>query len=1235
MKRPYLLLSSLLIHCLGASAAPPQPAAPAGLAQALQRQEYFASVNHTGLQAPNRAQGLRTYFQADGLHVVRRDTEETLLFDWRVRRLERGDGAIPLAAGVPQAQGAQVVLQQGALRQTFDNRADGLQWSLRLEAPPRGSGRLRVRIDLGGARLGQGGGPRLVAADGTLLNLVALKAVDADGRDLALTADAASGGLLLSIDDTAAVLPIRVETLVSKAFDVRAESNQVAAHFAASVAAVGDINLDGIGDFAVGAPEWDGGETDEGAVFVYYGNSAWTQGLWIVPADRRLESNQSGARLGTSVAAAGDYNRDNVMDIVAGAPLWNNGNNNEGAAFVYSGLEILLNDPVQPAARLEADRSNAQMGASVAGAGDTDGDGYDDILVGAPGFQLGTTLGGRAFLFRGGPAAAIDPTPDVVYSSSIADERLGASVAGAGDTNGDGRTDVLVGAPGGSYVELHRGGSAAPQDSVRLDVNNLPMGDPVSFGTALAGVGDVNGDGYGDFVVGQPEYSSGQSAEGGVFLYFGGIPFNTGVDAILQADQAGAGFGSSVAGAGDINGDGYGDLVVGAPHYSEGENSEGRVLVYLGRPGAFPATAATALQIDQAGAVFGSSVALGDVDGDGYADVIAGAPYADYGHSDEGAAFVYQGGAGNMELNADASLAAPAGQSADGFGISVDGAGDVNRDGYDDIIVGAPGYDGGETDEGRAFVFTGSAGGLSTTPFRIFEENQAGAGFGQSVAGAGDVNGDGFADVIVGAPRFDQGETDEGTAFVYLGAAAMNTVADARYEGNAANALQGWSVAGANDVNGDGYADLVVGAPNHGLGRNGSARVYLGGNTQLATDPAAELPGPMMDSRFGSAVAGAGDVNGDGYGDIVVGAPNLDVTLAGAAAPFVGRVSLYLGGRGNFDTQADLQLFGDQAGARFGYSVAGAGDTDGDGFDDVVIGAPTATKTDVLEAGKAFVHFGAAAAALTRSVLLNSSTQYKAQLGMSVDSAGDVNRDGYADVVVGAPYFDLASNESGIAYVFYGGASGFASPSYVTQNLAGGNLGRAVAGAGDTNGDGFADIVAGTPFEQTAVLQPGRAQIHFGGAQGGRDLRLQQLLDGVLPIAPWGPAGDHLTIFTVSAQAASPNGRERVRLLAQICPSGTNFFSAAAGCRSVENTSWTDTGLGGVTQSVELGPLNRGMLYHWRARLAYAPPTAHLTNTAAAPRRYGPWLYFRAQSDSGDVRIMSLPDDTIFADGFE
>ena len=178
-----------------------------------------------------------------------------------------------------------------------------------------------------------------------------------------------------------------------------------------------------------------------------------------------------------------------------------------------------------------------------------------------------------------------------------------------------------------------------------------------------------------------------------------------------------------------------------------------------------------------------------------------------------------------------------------------------------------------QNNEGAAFVYHGSASGVNTAAAVTLESNQADANLGYSVAGAGDVNGDGYSDVIVGAPFFDKGQTDEGAAFVYHGSASgVNPIAAVTLEQNQALAQLGASVAGAGDVNGDGYGDVIVGAPN-GQFFGGVAFVYHGGASGVDTTADAQLESNQAFAQLGASVAGAGDVNGDGYGDVIVGAP--------------------------------------------------------------------------------------------------------------------------------------------------------------------------------------------------------------------------------------------------------------------------------------------------------------------------------------------------------------------------
>ena len=410
------------------------------------------------------------------------------------------------------------------------------------------------------------------------------------------------------------------------------------------------------------------------------------------------------------------------------------------------------------------------------------------------------------------------------------------------------------------------------------------------MGYSAAGAGDVNKDGFSDVIVGAPYYDNGQTDEGAAFVYHGGpTGISTNAASMVESNQLNANLGFSVASAGDVNKDGYSDVIVGAVNYHNGQESEGAAFVYYGSASGISTTSAAIVESNQVSGWMGWSVAsAGDVNKDGYSDVIVGVPRYYNGQTNEGAAFLYLGSASGISTTTAAVV--ESNQSDAYMGRSLASAGDVNGDGYSDVIVGVPFYDNGQPDEGAFFVYYGSTSGISTTASAMVESNQAGALMGISVASAGDVNKDGFSDVIVGALYYDNGDTDEGAAFVYHGSVSgISTTAAAMVEINQANAWVGWSVASVGDVNGDGYSDVIVGAPYYDNGQNneGAAFVYHGSSTGISNTASAMVECNQVNAYMGYSVAGAGDVNGDGYSDVIVGAWLYDNGQTDEGAAFV------------------------------------------------------------------------------------------------------------------------------------------------------------------------------------------------------------------------------------------------------------------------------------------------------------------------------------------------------------
>ncbi len=271
----------------------------------------------------------------------------------------------------------------------------------------------------------------------------------------------------------------------------------------------------------------------------------------------------------------------------------------------------------------------------------------------------------------------------------------------------------------------------------------------------------------------------------------------------------------------------------------------------------------------------------GDVDGDGYADIIVGAQRYNSGSSEEGIAIIWYGSATGVNENVDsipdeAPWVVDIDESGARFGFSVSTAGDVNGDGFSDVIVGGP-YAG--SNEGTARLYLGASVGISTTVANEDTGENIGDHLGFSVSSRGDVNGDGYADVLVGAPQ--HGTNYEGRAYLWYGHAnGISTTRDWYEDGDAVGANFGEAVATAGDVNGDGYSDILIGAPGHTSGR-GKAYAYYGNPEAPEEDASWTKLSNKEDSQFGLSVSTAGDVNGDGYADVIVGAPIWDAGQVG------------------------------------------------------------------------------------------------------------------------------------------------------------------------------------------------------------------------------------------------------------------------------------------------------------------------------------------------------------------
>jgi len=469
--------------------------------------------------------------------------------------------------------------------------------------------------------------------------------------------------------------------------------------------------------------------------------------------------------------------------------------------------------------------------------------------------------------------------------------------------------------PGGADADVSRNST---QPTLRSGLVEAPSwsifsSDNSQLGFAVGSAGDVNRDGFDDLIVGAPR-------RGWAFVYHGS---SGGLAAApnWQRQFLYTRYGHSLGTAGDVNRDGFDDVIVGSPDIDLQHVDQGRAYVYLGGPGGLSTLPIWTADGAQAGDRFGWSVGTaGDVNGDGFDDIIVGACFAEVGSVNGGLVQLFLGSETGPSPTPVWSLA---GNHPDGcLGDAVGSAGDVNSDGFDDIIVGESGYSGGHTGEGRALVFHGSATGPSTFPDWTVESNQVAAALGSQVAAAGDVNDDGYDDVLVGASKFTNGEQNEGAAWIYLGSSAgLASSSHWMVEGQLANLDLGGTADGGDDVNGDGHIDVLVGGQILDDTDPVRAELYLGTSAGPEATSSWKARGATA-VPVGGAVGFAGDVNGDGFADIVVGQENYN----GKGAAFV-----YLGGS-CVDADGDDSCREDDCDDANPHCSRDCTDADGDGY---------------------------------------------------------------------------------------------------------------------------------------------------------------------------------------------------------------------------------------------------------------------------------------------------------------
>ncbi len=856
--------------------------------------------------------------------------------------------------------------------------------------------------------------------------------------------------------------------------------------------------------------------------------------LWVDPTIKFAEvspiilnGRRAGDQFGYSVASAGDFNSDGKDDVIVGVPFADKNGLSSGSAFIFFGGKTgtVENPNAKADVALHGLKASGQFGFSVSSAGDFNGDGVNDVIVGSYGNDDNGTDSGSAYIYLGRNNPRKRLRPNYTFFGEKAYEHFGFSVASAGDFNGDGRDDVVIGSrlddsnganAGSASVFL---GQRRPRWSGALmGISSFQSTRKITrkkwtvygknrkdqLGFSVSSAGDFNGDGLDDIIVGAPNESSNGVESGSAYLFFGGKSGSTNdpdaaADLVIRGEAAGNRLGYSVSSAGDFNGDGLGDIIVGAPFDNKYGNSSGSAFLIFGDSNlTTPPYLYRLSGEDRQNGRFGHSVAsAGDYNGDGKDDLIIGAAY-DYFQASatgKGKAFIYFGTDPSFLSNLpDVVLHGPlyqiglGGHSAIEFGYSVAAAGDFNGDGLADVIVGAPHENsGGPYSGGSAFISYGRYNG----PYRAALQGRGPQDeFGFSVASAGDFNGDGLSDVIIGAYNDHQA----GAAYIFLGGSSLG-VPDTTFLGQNDHDWFGYSVSSAGDFNGDGMDDVIIGAPHNNYRGtfSGSTYIFFGKQTGIINTPDINadivLRGLRSGDQFGISVSSAGNFNGDAWDDVIVGAWQDDRKNVNA-----GSASVYFGGI-HPDVLADVVFLGQDSEDIFGKSVS-SGDFNGDGKSDVLIGAPY-DDNNGSASGSAFIFYGGITGLFTNpdndaNVVFRGKTDGD-WFGYSVSSAGDFDGDGKDDVLIGAMRNDKNGSDSGRAYVFFEITPGtYNDPEGAAKMIFGGQsrndrFGFSVSSAGDFNGDGKDDVVIGSVGDDNNGIRSGSAFIFFGGQTGTLD----------------------------------------------------------------------------------------------------------------------------------------------------
>ncbi|MFN7143080.1 MAG: FG-GAP-like repeat-containing protein, partial [Myxococcota bacterium] len=1003
MRRPLPLLA-LLAACApleGDPVAPIVPPDPA--ARAIDPAAHAFTPVTDAWGAHNVALGLGARFERGGARFFAGATAFTVGApggDWRL-----GGCALSGEVDTDGACLRRLERTDGAVTEWWESRADAFEHGFDVA---NGGDTLTLDVPFTGATLVPGEKHVTVRVPGTPgFSYAGLVAWDAAGNTLASRMEVVGDTVRLHVETAGAAWPVTVDPVLTPATWIEAPAT--GEQFGYRTIALGDVNADGLPDFMTVA-------TGASRYYVYHGST-------------------SGPVLATTLSGSypyalthADVNGDGYEDLLTAAyrnaTLW------LGSATGLATTGTTVSFP-----------SSTVAPSMMRGVGDTNGDGYDDVLVGDYGYDNGQTDEGRVFLLRGS-ATGLASTVVWSYESNQAGANLGRSVD-AGDYDGDGDVDLAVAAyaydastaaENGGAVWIFAGSSTGPATTPTTTITGTWY---QYFGAGLLTVPDIDRDGDDELLIGR--------SYGADFQLHLGTTAGISPTASLTLDGTSFSIESTELALCDINGDDDDDLVL-VGTWGAGFSASSQLEIYAG------SSTGVASSVSRTILGGGGGLACADFDDDGYADLVSGEPGFKDGTSADGRLLVSYGVADLDEMESVGTWSALwAPYDASGFGVALRGVGDVDGDGYDDLAVGG-------TDR-KLRVYHGSAAGADASPTVTLTGTTT--YFGGYPAAHGDFDRDGYEDVLLGTPNHSSPSTtpSEGVAYVYEGSLlGLASSATWSAESNQSYGYLGRAVA-AGDFNGDGYDDAAVGAYGYDFGQSdeGIVYVYLGSATGLSVTASWYWDADLAYAYAGRSLA-AGDLNGDGIDDLVVGAYGY---ASGASTANEGAVFWFPGSRAGLGAAPSWSMEGNQASAWCGETVATVPDTDGDGYDALVVGCHKYDDGETDE-GRVLLYDGSATGPGATPDWSWSPDQANAEAGTAF-AGGDANADGYGDLAIGVMKYDGYGADEGRVWLFPGGPDGLddTDPFELTTWQSGVMFGETVTLV-DTDADGDDDLHVGS-----------------------------------------------------------------------------------------------------------------------------------------------------------------------------